>query len=64
LYLLDRTGRILRALEDRFDNEQAASAWARGVVHCHGKELWRGGQLVLCLTAHGEAWTPAAGAAS
>lgn len=58
LYLLDRAGRILRALEDCFDTEGAALAWAHEVAHDHGKELWQGGRLVCCLSARGETWRP------
>jgi hypothetical protein len=58
LYLLDSAGRIARALESRFQSEEAATAWARGTVHPLGKELWQGGRLVLCFTVRGEAWNP------
>jgi hypothetical protein len=60
LYLLDRAGRIERAIEGQFDTEETAAAWARAVAHNYGKELWQGGRLVLCLTMGGEAWSPSA----
>lgn len=58
LHFLDTEGAITRAIEERFPDDDAATAWAGRQRHEHGKELWDQDRLVLCFTSSGEAWRP------